>query len=111
MDYGPLFAAMRERKWVLLPHAIRVEGEVAKANLFQVSDGYVIPVVMGGSAPSAKVTISSIAEIHEGKAIHCELLYPGDTEWKEFGFSKGSNSITVTVPLQRGCAMIKLRSE
>jgi hypothetical protein len=111
MDYGPLFTAMRERKWVLLPHAISVKGEVAKANLFKVPEGYIIPVVMGGSAPNATVTISGIAEIQAGKAIRCELLYPGNTEWKACEFAKDSNSITVAVPLQRGCAMIRLRVE
>lgn len=111
MDYGPLFTAMRERKWVLLPHAVRVKGEVAKANLFQVTDGYVIPVVMGGSAPSATVTISGIPELQAGKTVHCEFLYPGETEWKACEFAKESNSITVAVPLQRGCAMVRLRVE
>jgi hypothetical protein len=111
MDYGPLFTAMRERKWVLLPDAVRVKGEVAKANLFQVSDGYIVPVVMGGSAPNATVTISGIAEIQSGRPIHCELLYPGDTEWKACEFAKESNSITVAVPLQRGCALVRLRVE
>jgi len=111
MDYGPLFAAMRGRQWVLLPHAISVKDEVAKANLFQVPGGYIIPVVMGGSAPNATVTISGIPEIQAGKAIHCELLYPGDSEWKACEFTKGSNSMTVAVPLQRGCAMVRVRVE
>jgi hypothetical protein len=111
MDYGPLFEAIRGKKWVLLPHAITVKGEVAKANLFQVPDGYIVPVVMGGSAPTAKVTVGSIPEIQAGKAIQCELIYPGDTEWKVCEFENGHSSITVSVPLQRGCAMIRLRVE
>jgi hypothetical protein len=109
MDYGPLFAAMQGRKWVLLPHAISVQGNLARANLFQVPGGYIAPVVHGGSAPNATVTISGIPEIQSGKAIHCELLYPGETDWKACAFNKGNNSITVTVPLQRGCAMVRLR--
>jgi hypothetical protein len=111
MDYGPLFTAMRERRWVLLPHAISVKGDVAKANLFQVSDGYIIPVVMGGSTSSASVTIKGIPEIQTGRELHCELLYPGDTDWKACEFAKGSDSIMLAVPLQRGCAMIRLRVE
>ncbi len=111
MDYGPLSTAMRERKWVLLPHAVRVKGEVAKANLFQVTNGYVIPVVMGGSAPSTVLTIGGITELQAGKTIHCELLHPGETEWKACEFTRGDTDITLTVPLQRGCAMVKLRIE
>ena len=38
MDYGPLFEAIRGRKWVLLPHAISVKEDLAKANLFHGDD-------------------------------------------------------------------------
>ena len=109
MDYGPLFTAMREKNWVLLPQAIRVEDDVAKANLFRVSGGYIVPVVMGGSTPNATVTIGGITELQSGKTIHCELLHPGETEWKACEFTRGDTDITVYVSLRRGCAMVKLR--
>jgi hypothetical protein len=111
MDYGPLFEAIRGRKWVLLPHAISVKEDLAKANLFQVPGGYAIPIVMGGAATNATVTISGIPEIQSGKEIHCEILYPGDTDWKAWEFTKGHDSMTVEVPLHRGCALVRLRVE
>jgi hypothetical protein len=88
-----------------------VKDEVAKADLFQVSDGYIAPVVMGGSSPLAMVTIRGIPELKARKAIHCELLYPGETDWKACEFAREDADITVTVPLDRGCAMLKLRAE
>src|SRR5208337_3037455 len=100
MDYGPLFDAIRGRKWVLLPHAISVKGDLAKANLFRVPDGYIVPVVMGASATNVTVTISGIPEIQAGKEVHCEILYPGETEWKACESNKGKDSIIIAVPLR-----------
>jgi len=110
LDYGPLFVAMRGKKWVLLPHVIHVEGESAKANLFQVPGGYSFPVVLGGSATSAMVTIRGLPEILAGKSIHCELIHPGDSQWKACEFSKRTSTSTLEVPLFRGCAMVRLRA-
>ncbi|MFA5817296.1 MAG: alpha-L-fucosidase [Bacteroidales bacterium] len=39
-----LMAAMRGKKWVLEPHCLDVDNGAAKANLFEVPGGYVIPV-------------------------------------------------------------------
>ena len=58
LDYGPLFEAMRGKKWVLLPHAISVEGKGVKANLFRVPEGYIVPIIFGGSAPAVTVDSS-----------------------------------------------------
>jgi hypothetical protein len=110
LDYGPMFEAMRERKWVLLPHAISVEGGSAKANLFQVPGGYLFPVTLGGSAPSAMVTIRGIPEILAGKELHGELIHPGDAQWKACEFSRRNSTITLKVPLHRGCAMVRLHA-
>jgi hypothetical protein len=107
LDYGPLFEAMRGRKWVLLPHVISVEGQGAKANLFQIPEGYLFPVTFAGSASSALVTIRGIPEILAGKEIHCELIHPGETEWKACEFSMGNNTMTLEVPIHRGCAMVR----
>ena len=111
MGYGPLFEAMRGKQWVLLPHAVSVKADVAKVNLFRVPGGYVIPVMLGGSATNANVTITGIPPIPAGTNLRCELLYPGDTDWKSCEFTQGSSSISLEVPLHRGCAMVRLEVE
>ena len=111
LDYGPMFEAMRGRKWVLLPHAVSVEGGSAKVNLFRVPGGYLIPVMLGGSTSNSTVTLRGIPETSAGKQIHCELIHPGETEWKARDFSMRGNSITLQVPLNRGCALVRLRVE
>ena len=57
LDYGPMFEAMRGKKWVLLPHVVNVEGQGVKANLFRVPEGYIVPIIFGGSAPAVIVTL------------------------------------------------------
>lgn len=47
LDYGPLLKMMKGREWVLTENPVIVEGGIAKANLFQVPDGYIVPVVFG----------------------------------------------------------------
>jgi hypothetical protein len=111
MDYGPLFEALRGRKWVLLPHVISVEGEGVKANLFQIPSGYLFPVTFGGSAPNARVTIRGIPEILAGKGVHCELIHPGDMQWTACECNSESRTITTKVPLHRGCAVVRLHVE
>ena len=47
IEYAPLLRLMRGREWVLKPHVITVEKDMARANLFSVPGGWVIPVVYG----------------------------------------------------------------
>ena len=111
LDYGPMFEAMRGRKWILLPHAVSVAGDSAKVNLFQVPGGYLVPVTLAGTTPSAVVTVRGIPEISAGKKLRCELIYPGETAWSPGEFSTHGNVIRMKVALRRGCALVRLRVE
>jgi len=108
LDYGPMFIAMRGRKWCLLPSALQVDQGEAKANLFKVAGGYVIPVTLGGSAASSSLTLRGLPEIAAGKKLKCEVIHPGDTEWTECAFRQKESIIALKVPLVRGCAMVRL---
>jgi hypothetical protein len=111
LDYGPLFESMRGRKWVLLPHVVSVKGNVAKANVFRVSAGYVLPVTLGGMTQNVDVTVSSVSEMFSSRQeIRCEVVQPGDGRWKPCKFVRSSEQMTITVPLYRGCAMVRLRA-
>jgi hypothetical protein len=109
-DYGPLFASMRGRKWVLLPHVVSVKGDAAKANMFKVPAGYVMPVVMGGSAAKVEVRVNDLAEmLASSMALRCEAIHPGEDAWETCPFTRDGERMTITVPLVRGCAMLRLR--
>jgi hypothetical protein len=99
---------MRGRKWVLLPRAIRVEQGDAKANLFKVPGGYVVPVTFGGSAASATLTLQGIPEVAAGKKFRCEVIHPGETEWRGCASRRKGSAVIFKVSLSRGCAMVRL---
>ncbi len=111
LDYGPIFEALRGRKWVFLPHAISVAGASAKVNLFQTPKGYLAPVMLAGSATEVTLTIQGIPEILSGKKMRCELIHPGETEWKACEISKTSTAISLDVPIHRGSALVRLQAE
>lgn len=107
-DYGPLFTAMRGRKWCLLPHVLQVDQGAAKANLFKVSGGYIIPVTLGGAAATSSLTLRGLPELVDGKKCKCEVIHPGETAWKECAVREKESALSLKVPLSRGCAMVRV---
>lgn len=103
LDYGMLLDAMRGRKWVLTPHAVSVEGPF-KANLFEVADGYVVPVTFGGDRTEARVSV----RIPSG-SYAATVLYPGEAAAVPFPIEKHGQRVDLVVPLKRGCALVKLQ--
>ena len=108
MDYGPLMDELRGRKWVLTPHVIEVEHSAAKANIFQTPRGFAIPVTFGGKAASVAVTIRGLPPVASPQDYRFEAILPGSSEWKAVKFRKGAGALAITVPLSRGCAMVRL---
>jgi hypothetical protein len=105
LDYGPLLEAMRGKKWVLAPHAVEVTGGSARANLFEVPGGYVIPLVFGGG--NARVRVSGVGP--QARGWRAESLFPGETEWRPVRVRTQRGAVAADVPLRRGCAMLRLR--
>ena len=105
LDYGPMFNAMQGRKWVLLPHVVEVENNTAKVNIFEVPDGYIIPVTFGGDHKKAKVIVRNLPR----KSFKCHVILPGVENWRVLKADIQRRVIKIDVPLERGCAMVKLR--
>ena len=104
LDYGLLLEAMRGKKWVLAPHA--VDCAIAKVNLFEVPGGYALPVTFGGKADSAIVTVRNLPGLEKLKAM---AALPGTEVAVPVAGDVKDGVLTLTVPLKRGCAMVKLR--
>jgi hypothetical protein len=84
LDYGPMLDLMRGQKWVLSPHAVEVAGGAAKANIFQVPGGYVVPVTFGRHNREVLVTIHGInAEIATA-----EVFHPGSASGSSLRFAR-----------------------
>ena len=109
LDYGPLFDCLRGKRWVLTPRCIEIMGNAAKANLFEVDDGWVAPVVFAGTNVSATVKIRGI--LGGNRDVIVDTLHPGSNvpERIQFTQKNGQNLIELRVPLQRGCALIHIK--
>ena len=105
LDYGPLMNQLKEKRWVLRPGILEITGSDARANIFQTKSGYSIPVVYG-SGRQAVVTVNDA-----GIARHswnCLVYLPGRTEARQVQAVQRGNILSVTVPLERGAAMLVL---
>jgi hypothetical protein len=105
LAYGPLLRAMNGRKWVLAPHCVETATPSVKVNLFEVPDGYALPVTFGGEAKEAIVTVRNIEGLRALKAI---ALHPAGEQPVEVKSQAKGDALELTVPLVRGCAMVKL---
>ena len=106
LDYGPLFTALRGKKWVLAAHCVAVADDAAKANLFEVPSGWVVPVVYGGERASVTLKLSNVPGL--AASVRCEALHPGVDQPQPLNPKVDRGTLTLTVPLKQGCAMVKL---
>lgn len=107
LDYGPLLDAMRGKKWVLEPHCVESATPGVKVNLFQVPGGYALPVTCGGQLEVATVSLRNLPGLGRLRA---EALHPGTAKPLAVSTNFKDASLTVQVPLKRGCAMVLLRN-
>ena len=107
LDYGPLFSLLKGKQWVLTPHAVSVTDNIAKANMFHTDAGFVIPVIMS-RANTVQISCRSL----NGKRIkECFACFPGTAERSAITPVAGENAITLSVPVQRRCALVVIRTE
>ena len=108
MDYGPLLDELRGRQWILKPHVIEVEHSAAKANIFQTPKGLAVPVTFGGKAASVAVMVRGLPPVVSPQDYRIEAILPRSSEWKAVQFRKVAGGLAITVPLSRGCALVRL---
>jgi hypothetical protein len=108
LDYGLMLQALRGRTWVLTQSPVEVVGSAAKANVFAVPGGYVVPVTFGGEAKSVDVILRGLKVLPGQDSFRVEVLHPGDTSAHVLAAAASGDPLRLTVPLERGCAMVKL---
>ncbi len=109
LDYGPLMDLMRGKKWVLEPHVLQVEGNGAKANLFEVAGGYVVPITFGEKAESVRVTVRKPSALKEwSRNLTVQAIHPGSDQPVVLEATVTGDLLGLTVPLRRGCAMVRI---
>lgn len=99
LDYGPMFRAIKGRKWALEPGVAYVEGGKAKVNVFETPKGRVVFVGLGGKAKNVKVSL-------KGFATSGNVLWPGGSVAVLIQGKRLRGRTSFDVPLKRGCAML-----
>ena len=105
LDYGPLMKLMQGREWVLKPHVVSVKDQMAKVNIFKIKDGYSIPVVYG-KKDNIELNINDLDGLKDG--FSCQAWHPGIEKPVTVEYKKEGKTITLNVPMKRGCAMVYL---
>jgi hypothetical protein len=108
-DYGPLFDELRGKRWLLLPHVVRVEGDKALANIFEVPGGYVVPIIAGGKETSVQVVLQGLPKLAGQKGFRSEAIQPAEANAVAVDVVEDGDILRATVPLKRGCAMLLLK--
>jgi hypothetical protein len=105
-DYGMFFTALKGREWILSPHVVEVENNLAKANVFKTNAGVIVPVVFGGKTQKASVLLRLPYSALEKRDLEIKVLHPGEKTWRVLKKVKFTKVIKTEVPLERGCALI-----
>ena len=105
LDYGQLMDAMRGKQWVLNAHCVEAATPEVKVNLFQVPNGYVLPITFGGKTESATVRVRNVSGLGQVK---CEALHPGTEAPVPVRATTQAGDLELQVPLKRGCAIVKI---
>ncbi|MGQ9823322.1 MAG: hypothetical protein ACUVQK_15830 [Thermogutta sp.] len=110
LDYGPLFDALRGRRWVLEPHALSVRDGKARANIFRVPDGDVIAVVMAEGSQPVTIDMPSAAVPGDAANVRVLVMHPGSTVGTPLQPRVESGRWSLDVPTVRGCALVKIET-
>jgi len=107
-DYGPMLESLRGRKWVLQPGVIEVADGKAKANIFEIPGGWIVPVTFAAGLEKVRVVIRGM-DIHPvNLAVHA--IHPGENEWTAIEARGKGDAMEIDVPVSRGCAMVRIVS-
>jgi hypothetical protein len=107
LDYGPLLAAIRGKRWVLRPHVISVANHVALANLFEVPGGFAVPITFARRVDEVSVVLNGLLASGE-KIVSISALHPGEANAPTVSWQSSGNEVRITVPVNRGCALVKI---
>ncbi|MGC8669391.1 MAG: NPCBM/NEW2 domain-containing protein [Chthonomonadales bacterium] len=106
--YGPLLDAMRGKKWVLTPHPVAVVQGRALVNAFHTPQGLVLPVVFGGSAQRVRVRLRCVPAA-SARYLETDAVLPGRSAPARVRVSRCGRWLDLDVPLEKGCAMVRVR--
>jgi hypothetical protein len=99
LAYGPMVRALKGRVWVLEPRVVEVDGDVAKANVFETPRAHVVFVGLAPKVDRVRLTV-------RGVGTRARVLQPGVATDSTISATGSPATSTWDVPLVRGCAML-----
>jgi hypothetical protein len=106
LDYGPMLELLKGKKWVLEPHCIEVSDQAAKANLFQVPGGWVIPVTFGPKEGSVTIILRNVDGLSGN--LTATVVFPGSEKGEQLALIPSGKEVRIVVPLKRGCGLVRV---
>lgn len=107
-DYGPMFDALRGRRWALHARPIACDGPAeAAVNLFVIPGGYLAVVTGAGDAKEVKVRLPSLPLPEGVDALKAWSIVPGD-EWESVAAQRQGRDWSLALPITRGCGVARL---
>lgn len=107
LAYGKLMKMLNSREWVLESNPVTVVSKNAKANIFKVNEGFVIPVVF---ASSDQVILEMNVLKDKGK-LQVEIWHPNKANFSkilELDNNTGKAPI-VEIPVSQCCAVLMIK--
>ncbi|WP_316814180.1 NPCBM/NEW2 domain-containing protein [Pedobacter heparinus] len=111
LRYGPLFNDIMGKKWVLEPDVYEIIDREAKANLFEVENGYALPVVMARKGMSSVDLSIDLSKLKLSGNYTIDVLLPGSESPVVINTTKlikGKNIIQI--PIQSQCALVRIKN-
>jgi hypothetical protein len=108
LDYGPLLAALKGRRWVLEPHIIEAPENNALVNIFAVGPDFIVPVIQAAAA-RVRVRIAKRGRLAR-PPFKAQVMYPGNDIWQDQAVSDQQDVMILDVPIKRACALVRLRT-
>eukprot|EP01065_Artemidia_motanka_P042405 TRINITY_DN568_c0_g1_i6.p1 TRINITY_DN568_c0_g1~~TRINITY_DN568_c0_g1_i6.p1 ORF type:complete len:582 (+),score=175.74 TRINITY_DN568_c0_g1_i6:80-1747(+) len=104
-DFGPLFGALKGKRWLLTAHAVRLSvAEAAVANAFETAAGWAVVVAHAGNRSAVGLSVALPAGAGVGAAA---ALRPGLPN-AAVNVTMSGGRLHATVPLARGCSVLTL---
>ncbi|MDR2761751.1 MAG: NPCBM/NEW2 domain-containing protein, partial [Planctomycetaceae bacterium] len=102
LDYGKMFSLLRGKRWVLSERPVEVKGKLAKANVFEVEDGFTIPIILAEKDSTVELSLRNLKGVNSKSKF--SVLHAGEDQEIEIQpkFNTKTNEINVKVPTKRG---------
>ena len=91
--YGPLFRALRERRWVFTPHAVKVTVGAAAANVYETPKGIVLCVSLATPGSTVVVAVRGV------KVAGIKLIAPGGGDGTSVTAAPGGDASGAGAPV------------